>query len=80
MSGSFDTLKATHELEAAGMERPQAEVVAAYLQLVAAAGHEQALRRLVTLEARMTWRVVGLVIAANALLVGAVVALVKLLP
>ena len=64
-AAAFDTLTTARELEAAGVERRQAEA------------HAEALRRAVSadlaaLEARLTWRLVG--IAA------AIVAAVKLIP
>ena len=38
---SFDTLKATRELEAAGIDRPQAEAIAAAMRGAAVADHDQ---------------------------------------
>ena len=89
MTAAFDTLAAAEALEAAGMEPRQAKACAAQLREAANAGQDalatkadlSSLRQatqadLSALEARLTWRIVGLVIAANALLVAAV----KLIP
>ncbi len=74
MAAVFDTLSAARELEAAGMERRQAETAAK------AAGAERAelvtkadlKAELAALEARLTWRMIALVLAANAATIAAV--------
>ena len=84
MTAAFDTLAAVRRLEAAGMERKVAEAVAECDWEAALSGHEALATKanlaelhtatrtdLAALEARMTWRIVGLVIAANAALVAA---------
>lgn len=83
MTRAFDTLAAARDMEAAGMDRAAAEAVAGAIR----AGQGDLATRadlaplatkteLAALEARMTWRIAGLVIAANAVLLAAV----KLLP
>ena len=75
---AFDTLAAARDLETAGMDRAQAEAVASAIR----AGQGDLATRadlatvttkadLAALEARMTWRIAGLVIAANTVLVAA---------
>ena len=84
-AATFDTLTAARELEAAGVERRQAEAIAEGMRRAAGAdraelatkadlaGVRDELRAdLAALEARLTWRLVG--IAA------AIVAAVKLIP
>ena len=84
-AATFDTLTAARELEAAGVERRQAEAIAEGMRRAAGAdraelatkadlaGVRDELRAdLAGLEARLTWRLVG--IAA------AIVAAVKLIP
>ena len=75
---SFDTLAAARDMERAGMDRKTSEAVASHMRAAAKAGHEALATKtdLAALEARLTWRIVGLVVAANALLVAAV----KLVP
>lgn len=41
MADTFDTLEATRELEAAGIERQQAEAIASAMRRAAAADHER---------------------------------------
>lgn len=82
MSIAFDTIAAVRRLEDAGLSRDAAEAITAGDLAASGAGHDALVTKadmeagLAALEARMTWRIVGLVIAANALLVAAV----KLLP
>lgn len=82
MSAAFDTITAVRRLENAGLSREAAEAITAGDLAASGARHDALATKadleagLAVLEARMTWRIVGLVIAANALLVAAV----KLLP
>ena len=78
MSAAFDTIAAVRRLEDAGLTRDAAEAITVGDLEASGAGHDALATKadLAALEARMTWRIVGLVIAANALLVAAV----KLLP
>ncbi len=82
MSVAFDTIAAVRRLEDAGLSREAAEAITSGDLEASGAGHDALATKadleagLAALEARMTWRIVGLVIAANALLVAAV----KLLP
>ena len=77
-AGTFDTLTAARELAEAGMERRQAEAVAAAIRAgqgdLATRADLAALEA--RLEARLTWRIV-LIAGAQA---GLIVALLKLLP
>ena len=57
MAAAFDTITAVHRLEDAGLSREAAEAITA--------GDLEAL------EVRMTWRIIGIVIAANVLLLAA---------
>ena len=57
MAAAFDTITAVHRLEDAGLSREAAEAITA--------GDLEAL------EVRMTWRIIGIVIDANALLLAA---------
>lgn len=85
MASTFDTLSAAQDLESAGMDRKQAEVVTQIAASASAFGQDdlatksdlESLRSttkadLAAVEARLTWR---LVIAA-----GVIVAAVKLIP
>ncbi len=85
MSAAFDTLSAAEALEAAGATPKLAKAHAAQLRSApeAARGELSTMAVLAELKAdlkadmnTLTWRLVGLVIAANALLVAAV----KLIP
>ena len=87
MSIAFDTIAAVRRLEDAGLSRDAAEAITVGDLEASGAGHDALATKadlaplatkaeLAALEARMTWRIVGLVIAANALLVAAV----KLIP
>ena len=78
MSIAFDTIAAVRRLEDAGLSRDAAEAITAGDLAASGAGHDALATRadLVVLEARMTWRIAGLVIATSALLVAAA----KLLP
>ncbi|MCY4229795.1 MAG: hypothetical protein OXF26_02715 [Alphaproteobacteria bacterium] len=83
MTATFDTLAAARDMEHAGLKREAAEAVASAIragqgELITRADIEPLATKteLAALEARLTWRIVGLVIAANALLVAAV----KLIP
>ena len=80
-TATFDTLTAARELEAAGIERRQAEAIAEGMRRAAGADRDELATKadlaevradLAALEARLTWRLVG--IAA------AIVAAVKLIP
>ena len=83
MSETFDTLRAARDMEAAGLDQKAAEAVA---DAIGAKQGEFATRAdlaplatksdLAALEARLTWRIAGPVIAANAVLV----AVLKLSP
>ena len=81
MPAAFDTIAAVRRLEDAGLSREAAEAITAGDLEASGAGHDAlatktdlaALRvDLAALETRMTWRIVGFVIAANAVLVVAV--------
>ena len=81
MPAAFDTIAAVRRLEDAGLSREAAEAITAGDLEASGAGHDAlatkadlaALRAdLAPLETRMTWRIVGFVIAANAVLVVAV--------
>ena len=87
MTAKFDTLAAAEALEDAGIDRTHAKAIATQLRISSDAGepvtrHELEVTvgglkaELAALEARMTWRLIGFVVAANALLVAAV----KLIP
>ena len=83
MTATFDTLAAARDMEHAGLKREAAEAVASAIragqgELITRADIEPLATKteLAALEARLTWRIVGLVIAANAL----VVAAVKIIP
>ena len=87
MYAVFDTIAAVRRLEDAGLSREAAEAITSGDLEASGAGHDALATKadigilatkaeLAALEARMTWRIVGLVIAANALLVAAV----KLIP
>ena len=78
---TFDTLTTARELEAAGIERRQAEAIAEGMRRAVGADRDELATKadladvradLAALEARLTWRLVG--IAA------AIVAAVKLIP
>ena len=77
-TATFDTLTTARELEAAGVERRQAEAHAEALRRAVSADRDELATKadldakLAALEARLTWRLVG--IAA------AIVAAVKLIP
>ena len=76
---SFDTLAAARELEAAGMDRVQAEAVAETCREAASADGDVATKadlaaaiaplatkaELSALETRLTWRIVGIVAGVN---------------
>ena len=73
-TATFDTLSAARKLEAAGVERRQADAHAEALREAVSADRDELATEadLAALEARLTWRLVG--IAA------AIVAAVKLIP
>lgn len=82
MAARFDTLAAAEALENAGIDRTHAKAIAAQLRISSDAGepvtrHELDVAvgglkaELAALEARMTWRLIGFVVAANALLLAA---------
>lgn len=96
---TFDALGTAHALEGAGMERRQAEAVAAACRdaagmhgadvatkadIAAAVAPLATRAELAVLEARLTWRVVGIVIGTNgvfaALIVGLLIAVLDRLP
>ncbi len=74
---AFDTLKASESLAAAGIAEPHAKAIAGTMRDAVTEGvaTKSDIARLETdlaaMEARMTWRVVGLVAGANALLFAA---------
>ena len=80
MSAVLDTAAIVRDLEAANMDRTQAEAVAAARHKAATAAQpvtpEQLDGALAKLEARMTWRMVSALAAQGAL----VIAAVKLIP
>ncbi len=73
MVAAFDTIAAVHRLEDAGFSREAAEAVTASDLEASGAGRDGLATKadLAALEARITWRIVGIVIAANALLLAA---------
>ena len=92
---TFDALSAAHDLEGAGMERRQAEAVAAACRAAAGADRDELATKadlaplatkaeLSALETRLTWRMVGVVAGVNgafaALIVGLLVAVLDRLP
>ena len=87
MAARFDTLTAAEALEDAGIDRTHAKAIAAQLRVASDAGepvtrHELDVAvgglkaELAALETRLTWRLIGFMVAVNALLVAAV----KLIP
>lgn len=87
---SFDALATARELEGAGMERRQAEAVAAACREAAGADRAELATKadletkLSALETRLTWRMVGVVAGVNgafaALIVALLVAVLDRLP
>ena len=75
---AFDTLEIVCDLEAAGVERRQAEAHAEAMAKAANAGHGELATRtdMANLETRLTVRLVGIAIGQVAL----IVALLKLFP
>ncbi|MXY40279.1 MAG: hypothetical protein F4027_01905 [Rhodospirillaceae bacterium] len=77
---TFDALAVARDLEAAGIERRQAEAMADACQRAAGAGapvtRPELEAALAALEARMTWRLFG----GMAAMIGLGVAIIKLLP
>ena len=77
MAAAFDTITAVHRLEDAGLSREAAEAITAGDLEASGAGRDALATKadlqagLAELEARMTWRIIGIVIAANALLLAA---------
>ena len=77
MTAAFDTISAVRRLEDAGLSREAAEAITTGDLEAAGAGRDALVTkadlqaRLAELEARMTWRIIGIVIAANALLLAA---------
>ena len=77
MMTAFDTIAAVRRLEDAGLSREAAEAITVGDLEAAGAGRDALVTRadlqagLAELEARMTWRIIGIVIAANALLLAA---------
>ncbi len=87
MAARFDTLAAAEALEDAGIDRMHAKAIATQLRVSSEAGepvtrHELHVAvgglkaDLAALETRLTWRLIGFMVAVNALLVAAV----KLIP
>ena len=73
-AAAFDTLATARELEAAGIERRQAEAIAEGMRRAVSADRDALATKtdLAALEARLTWRLVGIATA--------IVAAVKLIP
>ena len=77
MTAAFDTITAVRRLEDAGLSREAAEAITAGDLEASGAGRDALATKadlqagLAELEARMTWRIIGIVIAANALLLAA---------
>ena len=87
MAAQFDTLVAAEALHDAGIDEKHAKAIATQLRIASDAGepvtrHELEVAvgglkaELAALETRLTWRLIGFMVAVNALLVAAV----KLLP
>ena len=68
----FDTLAALRDLEAAGIDRPQAEAIASQLATAVTAGHTELATKadLARLETKLLTVAVGIVIAQTALVFG----------
>ena len=73
-TAAFDTLTTARELEAAGVERRKAEAIAEGMRRAVSADRDALATKtdLVALEARLTWRLVGIATAT--------VVAVKLIP
>ena len=73
-AAAFDTLATARELEAAGVERRQAEAIAEGMRRAVSADRDALATKtdLAALEGRLTWRLVGIATAT--------VAAVKLIP
>ena len=84
-ASTFDTLTAAQDLEAAGIERRQAEAIAEGMRRAASADHAELATKadltttvatlrteLATLETRLTWKALGIA--------GLILAAVKLIP
>ena len=84
-ASTFDTLTAAQDLEAAGIERRQAEAIAEGMRRAASADHAELSHQadltttvatlrteLATLETRLTWKALGIA--------GLILAAVKLIP
>ena len=73
-AAAFDTLATAREFEAAGVERRQAEAIAEGMRRAVSADRDALATKtdLVALEARLTWRLVGIATAT--------VVAVKLIP
>ncbi len=85
MSVAFDTLAAAQKLEEAGMERRQAAAVAETAATAAGANLDNLATKadlavleskIAALEARLTWRMIVLVLAVNAAGAGFIIAAV----
>ncbi len=78
MSVAFDTLTAARKLQEAGMERRHAEAIAETAATAAGADRDSLVTKadLAALEARLTWRMIVLVLAVNAASAGLVIAAV----
>ncbi len=87
MAAQFDTLLAAEALHDAGIDEKHAKAIATQLRIASDAGepvtrHELEVAvgglkaELAALETRLTWRLIGFMVAVNALLVAAV----KLIP
>ncbi|MDE0407256.1 MAG: hypothetical protein OXN81_05275 [Alphaproteobacteria bacterium] len=80
MAAKFDTLAAAEAIENAGADRKLAKVIATQLRISSDAGEpvtrSELEAALAALEARMTWRLIGAMVA----LAGVIIAAVKLIP
>ena len=80
MASSFDTLAAAEAIENAGADSRLAKVIASQLRVASDAGEPVTRAELdaalAALEARLTWRLIGAMVA----LAGVIIAAVKLIP
>ena len=80
MTSSFDTLAAAAAIENAGADSRLAKVIASQLRVAAGAGEPVTCAKLdaalAALEAHLTWRLIGAMVA----LAGVIIAAVKLIP
>lgn len=85
-AATFNTLAAARRMEQAGLSREAAEAVAETAREAAGEGRDALATKadLSAMEARLTWRVVGIVFAGNALMAaligGLLVAVLERLP